>query len=357
MPLAPEEELEVEVTEAALTGERHSHAYAEVFASGQIRAVRNNAVVRVERLGTGRYRVTVPNNYSFENGFGNFQVVATGTTPNRCKLEDRWRFAEDWDFVQAIVRCHTPVVNSLRDEPFAVSYVARIVGESTTPAAYLMSGGANPVLNEPFLHPVSTGYATGITRAGAGDYTVTFAGLLLNGGTVQVSAIGADRNHCKVRNWYTSGDATVVRVLCFNNANLSDSLFSLNVDSWVSTTYDRGARAWADQPNTAIGVGYTPAAAWSLNTGAFLGSAGVNRAFRTGTGLYRMDHTKVGAEPSGVHVTAYGTGPEYCKLNGSWTGAALGDTSVFVACFDANQNPANSTYVETFQVAVRCAPN
>src|SRR5690349_3895535 len=81
----PEPGAEVAVTEAALTGDRHIHAYAQVFASGQLRAGRNHNIERVEHLERGRYRVTVVNTKWFKAGLGNFQVVATGTTANRCK--------------------------------------------------------------------------------------------------------------------------------------------------------------------------------------------------------------------------------------------------------------------------------
>lgn len=59
-----------------------------------------------------------------------------------------------------------------------------------------------------------SGGAVNVVRNGTGSYTVTFAGLNLNGGNVVVSGYGGSATWCKVGSWGSSS----VNVRCFDAA-------------------------------------------------------------------------------------------------------------------------------------------
>lgn len=69
-----------------------------------------------------------------------------------------------------------------------------------------------------------SGGSVTITHNSAGNYTVTFTGLNLNGGNYQVSGYGGGAVWCKVASW----GASSVGVLCYNSAGApTDSLFTI----------------------------------------------------------------------------------------------------------------------------------
>jgi hypothetical protein len=69
-----------------------------------------------------------------------------------------------------------------------------------------------------------SGGSVTVTHNSAGNYTVTFTGLNLNGGNYQVSGYGGGSVWCKVSSW----GANSAGVLCFNSAGAAtDSLFTI----------------------------------------------------------------------------------------------------------------------------------
>ena len=52
---------------------------------------------------------------------------------------------------------------------------------------------------------------------------------------------------------------------------------------------------------------------------------------------------RMSASGSNVQITAYGAGPEYCKVVG-WSGTET-NTNVNVACFDASGAPTDTRFV------------
>ena len=71
-----------------------------------------------------------------------------------------------------------------------------------------------------------SGGAVTVAHNSAGNYTVTFAGLNINGGNVVVSGYGGGANWCKVSSWGSSS----MGVLCFNSAGApTDSLWTIAV--------------------------------------------------------------------------------------------------------------------------------
>lgn len=71
-----------------------------------------------------------------------------------------------------------------------------------------------------------SGGAVTVVHNGAGSYTISFAGLGINGGNVTVSGYGGGANWCKVGGWSSSS----VTVLCFDSAGAAtDSLWTIAV--------------------------------------------------------------------------------------------------------------------------------
>jgi len=71
-----------------------------------------------------------------------------------------------------------------------------------------------------------SGGAVNVVHNSAGNYTITFTGLNLNGGNVVVSGYGGGSTWCKVSSW----GSTSVGVLCFNSAGAAtDSLWTIAV--------------------------------------------------------------------------------------------------------------------------------
>jgi hypothetical protein len=96
---------------------------------------------------------------------------------------------------------------------------------------------------------------------------------------------------------------------------------------------------WANDPAAAS---YTPSLQYQRSlTGAPI------TVERTGVGAYTVHFTKLGIYYGGtVDVTAYGTGSETCKV-GSW-GPLLSDMRVYVRCFDAAGNAADTRFAAAF---------
>jgi hypothetical protein len=83
-------------------------------------------------------------------------------------------------------------------------------------------------------------------------------------------------------------------------------------------------------------------------------SGGTNTITQTGTGSYRVDFPGLGLERGGnVQVTAYGAGPERCKVESWW--ASNGNLSASVACFDAAGERVNTRFTASY--LKRGAPN
>jgi hypothetical protein len=167
-----------------------------------------------------------------------------------------------------------------------------------------------------------------VARTGIGRYTVQFDLFdgFVDGGNVQITAVGASGEYCKVASW--TPDSVDVR--CFAASGLAaDARFTalyLKATSTPSPAY-----AWANQPSAAS---YTPSAFYSHNP------RGGITATRSGPGVYQMTWTGYALVSGGGHpqVTAYGGTNERCQI------AAWGGDSVSVRCFDSAGDPADSQY-------------
>jgi hypothetical protein len=132
-------------------------------------------------------------------------------------------------------------------------------------------------------------------------------------------------------------------------------LLTLVCAAWVSPALadpGRGAYVlcyvWANVPSPT--APYSPASQYSYNA---VGRANANIVTKTGTGTYTVTCGGVGGgalfSGSGtwgagghVQVTAYGSGPSHCKVNGWSTGGA--DFSASVSCYSPNGAPVDSFF-------------
>ena len=169
---------------------------------------------------------------------------------------------------------------------------------------------------------------------GDGQYRVDLPGLGTNGGAVQVVAYGGN-HQCKVVNWRSSGTTEQVYVRCFNASSTpTDGRFTMLFykENRGSITAWTDAYLWADQPTAAS---YTPSTAYQWNA-----KGGTNTIHRISLGQYQARLPGLNLLGGTVLVTAYGSGPEHCKV-GSW-GRSGNDTLVNIYCF--NGTLAADTY-------------
>ena len=293
----------------------------------------------VTQLGTGQYRVTFPG-IGTSTG-GHVQVTAYGLGSERCKVRSWGNSGGD---VHANVNCFTPAGAAV-DTQFSIAYL-RKSGTGSTQEAYVWADAPTTASYTPnaTYQFNSSGVQNTITREGTGLYTVTLPGQTAVGGTVEVTAYGADSDHCKVESWGQSGDDTVVNVRCFDAASTrSDSRFTLN---FVNGTQPNGALsysyAWA---SSATSASYTPSL--SYQEGFIAGDVGDVAtditAGRTSTGRYFVDLPGMSSTGSNVQITAHGSGSSYCKVSG-WQGDEA-NTRASVACFNATGTLADTRFV------------
>ena len=164
----------------------------------------------------------------------------------------------------------------------------------------------------------------------AGDYVVTMNGLGVSGGTVQVVAYGSTATRCKVANWGPSGTAMSVHVRCHDPSGaLAESPFVVFFNKGASGQL--GAHAWYS--------GSSVPATWSWNS-----AGGVNAVTQTSVGHYTVSLPGIAFSNASVHVTAYGWGPEYCKIVSWGTRRFTSGIDVNVRCNDTSGNPTNSAF-------------
>lgn len=183
-----------------------------------------------------------------------------------------------------------------------------------------------------------------VTRTGVGIYRVTFPNFAVSGGTAHVTAYGGNHS-CKIQSWGSSGSDMNVYVRCFTpSGSPGDGRFSalFYKDGTKSTIYGN-AYLWADQPSPT--VPYTPSIYYQFNS-----RDSVNTVSRLATGEYDvlfpdMENTSEPNKGGHVQVTAYGTGPERCKVRG-WSESG-GTVTARVGCSHAGV-PADSRFTASF---------
>jgi hypothetical protein len=203
----------------------------------------------------------------------------------------------------------------------------------------------------------STGAVNTVSRSGVGMYTARLTNLgNAWSGHVQVTAYGQGSERCKVSNWSPVGSDILVSVRCLTGGTATlPSGFP--ADAAFTLTYVEGnsligggagpnevaAYLWANQPASAM---YVPQLNYQWNDfmGTFASLGGPSTVTRVGAGHYEV-HLDASTLFLSVHVqvTAYGTGPEHCKLTG-WMTA----TDVEVRCFDGSGHSADSRFTMAY---------
>lgn len=170
------------------------------------------------------YEVHIPN----LGGFSGHVQVTAANRGDRCVVRSWWPDGSDQ---VVIIRCLLRSNNDFpTDAPFALTFTAdqNILGYPGLESAYAWAD--LPSLDEPYLpspwYLFSTGQSGTATaaRTGTGEYSMTFDGVNLNGGNVQVSAYGWGGAFCNVLYW----SGSTVNIRCYNvDGNLADSLYTV----------------------------------------------------------------------------------------------------------------------------------
>lgn len=193
----------------------------------------------------------------------------------------------------------------------------------------------------------STGGAIEITRAGAGQYTVRFAGMGALGGIAHVQHYGSLNNGlCTVASWgspFFSPDL-YVNVRCFNSAGApADSRF---VAHFTNRTVSEGrfAYLWADNPNNSP---YLANASYSYD------STGVRTTVDPyDVGVYKV-YLNAALELQGtdefgdghLQVTAYNTSAVRCTVG---IDDDENPVALTVVCRDADGDLTNTKFVLSY---------
>lgn len=166
-------------------------------------------------------------------------------------------------------------------------------------------------------------------RDSKGRYNITFNGLALSGGNVQVNAYGGTSASCNVTFW-GGGKANVA---CNDAAgNAIDSLYTISIaDDNSSATAKVVAYAWANSPTSAS---YSPSSLYAYNS-----KGGSITATRSGVGKYDMKFDSLNMSGGNVQVSSYGGADTSCQVD------VWGSSSANVSCYDKSGNPADSRYV------------
>ena len=178
-----------------------------------------------------------------------------------------------------------------------------------------------------------------ITRSGVGSYTVRLPDLGAVSGTVLVTAYGPGTNNCKVLSWNPSGTAQLVNIRCFTATGvLTDTRFTMSYANHTGVAGSDLAYVWANQPTAAS---YVPSQPYQANS-----SGATNQIQRLGTGFYLVKLPNLGRSAGHVQVTAYGPGPERCKVV-SW-GPNGTEQDIRVLCNTRNGTPVDTRFTLTY---------
>jgi hypothetical protein len=140
-----------------------------------------------------------------------------------------------------------------------------------------------------------------------------------------------------VEGWRVSSGDRLVDVLCHNsNGTLANSDFVVYYAAAVSGSWG-GAYLLNTNPTYLLGIPYDAPSGYRYNE-----FGGTNRITRVSTGVYDNRLPGCGSSEGTNHVTAYGSGSEYCNVSSST--ADGNDRIVRVRCFNSSGQPANSGY-------------
>jgi hypothetical protein len=297
----------------------------------------------ITRLGTGSYRVELPN----FNFFGGVVHTSAYNSSSYCNVI---RWFPNGTKLEVYVSCYTPAGQGT-DTLFTMFFYKNARNLPTHGLAYLLANSPSTSSYTPtdIYQYNSRGAKNTITRSSVGQYTVNFPKMQLNaneqgkGGTVQVTAYGS-RNACKVGGWGESAGTVTAAVRCYSPSGvLTDSLFTASFmrepgtigivrDSDESTAH----YVWANSPTSAS---YTPSTFYQAYSSA---SANLSAITRSSTGQYTVTIPGLKAfDDTLALVTAYGSSSNRCSIGG-WGGSPV---QVSVNCYTAGGTLADDFFV------------
>jgi hypothetical protein len=326
----------------------HELGFLRVVASGGLPPAfsfnSTGAANSFTRHSAGSYTATLPR---LGKVGGNVQVTPLNSL-NRCSISS-WSSGFG-SGVSVGVLCFDNAGN-LADTEFTVSFVSGSFGqEGGYVWAYDPTSDFYPTDGDYTFN--STGQPVNIDRTSAGVYDVFFVGQTFSGGTAEVSAYGGGTQYCKLDSLTRVNNDKRVRVRCFTRTGTpADAMFSLRLNKSSPMGTPTYSYALADQP-TNVQV-YVPSSSNRVSYRQNMIGGTTNLAplnvRRSSQGVYSVElpHMPYTTDPlylykkSNLHVTAVGTGSEYCHIN-IFTGDALSQNEQASQAVVICMNPAGT---------------
>jgi hypothetical protein len=290
-----------------------------------------NATNRVERTGTGVYKVVFP---GLGVTGGTVNVTGMGPSAKSCKV-DYW--GHHYADLEVHVRCFDSS-GTPSDSAFTTTF-ARPGGPTSGRFAYVWADQASAAAYTPDARYSynSGGGVNLLTRSGTGRYQVMLPGAGGPGGSAKVTAWGPNSRTCKLAGFAASGSDELVDVACHTAAGVpADSRFTLTFhgnDGILGVPAAAGSlqvHVLADQP--AAAQTYTPAA--QFNSGG--GPVEIRHTWPGWYGVRIPGFEELGGD---VQVTALSSAGDAVRCNVSnwgtlWSSMTGPWTEVGVRCFD-----------------------
>ena len=277
--------------------------------------------ITATRHSTGIYTVSFPDS-GIDAGW-TVEAIAYGATGDYCKVQD-------WGTGNVDVLCFTSA-GAAADSAFTVLAISNTNDKNIAFAWADQSAAASYNPNPAFAY--NPAGAINITRSAAGTYSVVFKGLNGAGGTVQITAYGADSTSCYSNGW--SGSDFTAGVICEDPSGTPiDSRFVIAVIPAGAAPAAIGY-AWANQPSATT---YTPNATFSYNPG------GAVTVTRSAAGQYALTFSGLNAANvigGDVRATAY-EATNRCVV-ASWD-TSTADIVVNVNCYNLAGTLTDSEY-------------
>jgi hypothetical protein len=272
--------------------------------------------IKIQRQGTGRYRVEFRRHSEEGPTFGHPQVTAYGNDSHRCQVQ-RWSS----DFVY--VDCY-----DVSGAPVDTRFTVLLLEPSSTDQSMAFAWADQPVTvgyapDSRYAHN-PTGAPILATRLGVGHYEMVFDGLdspPLDVSNVQVSAYGVAPALCQLETW----DADSASVRCFDAAGAPvDTFYNVFFQKVLKTDWTPDyafASAW-DESN--------PSYSLTDQIDTWNPTGGEIRATRSSEGRYRVEFEGFETIPGGgnAQVSAVSGDGSYCNPE-RWH-----SRFVYVECFD-----------------------
>lgn len=293
------------------------------------------APIRVEFVGTGaslgQYTVSMK---QLGMPAGNVQVVATGSSPTRCKVMGWW---PNNGHETINVACHD-ATGAQAASPFVVIFNN---GASGQQGAHLYYDGTSVWSTYSWN---GMGGTNAVNRTGVGQYSVSFSGFATANTAVHVTAYGSSAQYCNVQGWGVG----LVNVACYGaNGAPTDSPFSFMISTGATIGGLVGGHAWVNAATSAPAEYQRVQADFSCS----VGSASV-------TSFANVTYSQTLVPPyyrTFPLTTAYGWGNSgFCKIE-NW-GAASTGTSVTTKCFAADGTPTTGAFTQSFFAATVPGP-